>query len=233
MDGEILPLTFPRSRISVAFDKKKAVTFWSAPLKCGPRSVVYSVEGLCKGQRRQSRTLTGQLVHKGNSRQREAIDQKMNHRMRSQEVWRKTRGVAYDTAWPFIQDRGCERPACSVISCWFWRQDSHREEERTDLLRTRLSTQPSIASFVRNKPSHDFWHMKLYCFLPFQSLGPHSPPTHFSVLQLQDFPEHIMPFHIAMSLSIELHFRLSYCNKERLQQTVLVFLLKQPRGAKT
>lgn len=150
--------------------------------------------------------------------------------MRSQEVWRKTRGVAYDTAWPFIQDQGCERPACSVISCWFWRQDSHREEERTDLLRTRLSTHPSIASFVRNKPSHDFWHMKLYCFLPFQSLRPHSPPTHFSVLQLQDFPEHIMPFHIAMSLSIELHFRLSYCNKERLQQTVLVFLLKQPRG---
>ena len=49
MDGEILPLIFPGSRIPGRFDKR-VISFCSAPPKCGPRSGVYSVGGLCRGQ---------------------------------------------------------------------------------------------------------------------------------------------------------------------------------------
>ena len=44
MDGEILPLIFPGSRIPGRFDKR-VVSFCSAPPKCGPGSGVYSVGG--------------------------------------------------------------------------------------------------------------------------------------------------------------------------------------------
>lgn len=40
-DGEILPLTFLRSRIPVRIDQKVG-NFWNAPPKCGSVSVVYS-----------------------------------------------------------------------------------------------------------------------------------------------------------------------------------------------
>lgn len=48
LDGEILPLIFPGSRIPIGFDK--VLSFWNASPKCGPASVVIFSGGLCRGQ---------------------------------------------------------------------------------------------------------------------------------------------------------------------------------------
>ena len=58
LDGEILPLIFPGSRIPIRFDK--ALSFWNAPPECGPASVVYSVGVSAEGGRtRQDVNSTG------------------------------------------------------------------------------------------------------------------------------------------------------------------------------
>lgn len=94
VDGEILPLVFPRSRIPVRFDRE-VVNFWSAPLMCGSVSVYslgVSAEGGGWGEQRQGidRTAGSQRKFKG---QGDAIDKKINHKMRSCRIWRKRHGV--------------------------------------------------------------------------------------------------------------------------------------------
>lgn len=125
--------------------------------------------------------------------------------MKSWEVWRKSRGMAYDSAWPVTQDQGCDRPAVKcVVSCFggssLWGREQKRRDLIAGLLRPRLILHTHHSSFLCcEKPTWPHFSRTQNCIdsclFNLSSPTSHHSPTHFWMFQLQDLPKHILPLH--------------------------------------
>lgn len=185
MDGEILLLVFPQSRIPVRFDQK---VFHRCVVQC---LCIYcgSLQGVRGGREQRQgidRSAGLQRKFKGWG---EAINKKINHKMRSCKICRKRHGV-----WQCMaRDLGPRlRKARVEVSLLFVLEAGLTMGKRTDLtaglLRPRLSQHSPAWPVVRNKPNHDFQHTNYTdsCFSNFSSPPSTTPKQHSSTWSLGD-----------------------------------------------